>query len=170
MTFAAPELLVAAHDTSAFDCGMPALDEWLKRRALVNQMSGASRTYVVSRETVVVGYYALAAGSVAHAEAPGRMKRNMPDPIPMMVLGRLAVDRSVQGQGLGHGLLKDAVLRVVQAAHIVGVRGILVDAIDETAREFYEKFGFRRSAALPLKVMITLDEAQQALSGSAGRP
>jgi GNAT superfamily N-acetyltransferase len=167
--FSAPELLVAAHDTSAFDCGVHALDEWLKRRALVNQMSGASRTYVISREQVVVGYYALAAGGVAHAEAPGRMRRNMPDPIPMMVLGRLAIDRSIQAQGLGHGLLKDAVLRVVQAAHIVGVRGVLVDAIDETARAFYEKYGFRRSAALPLKLMITLEEAQRAVAGSAGR-
>lgn len=169
MTFSAPELLVAAHDTSAFDCGVPPLDEWLKRRALNNQTSGASRTYVVSKQQVVIGYYALAAGSVAHTEAHGRMRRNMPDPIPMMVLGRLAIDRSAQGQGLGHGLLKDAVLRVVQAAHIVGIRGILVDAIDETARTFYEKYGFHRSAAFPLKLMITLEEVQRALSGSAVR-
>lgn len=169
MTFSAPELLVAAHDTSAFDCGVPALDEWLKRRALVNQTSGASRTYVVAREQIVVGYYALAAGNVAHTEAPGRVRRNMPDPIPMMVLGRLAIDRSLQGQGLGHGLLKDVVLRVVQAGHIVGIRGILVDAIDDSACAFYEKYGFRRSAALPLKLMITLEEVQRVLAGSTGR-
>ena len=169
MTFFAPELLGAAHDTSTFDCGVSALDEWLKHRALPNQMSGASRTYVVSREQFVVGYYALAAGNVAHAQAPGRIRRNMPDPIPMMVLGRLAIDRSAQGQGLGHGLLKDAVLRVMQAAHIVGIRGILVDAIDDTARAFYERFGFHRSSAIPLKLMITLEEAQRALSGGGGR-
>jgi GNAT superfamily N-acetyltransferase len=125
---------------------------------------------VVSRDQFVVGYYALAAGNVAHAQAPGSIRRNMPDPIPMMVLGRLAIDRSAQGQGLGHGLLKDAVLRVMQAAHIVGIRGILVDAIDDTARAFYERFGFHRSSAIPLKLMITLEEAQRALSGSAGRP
>jgi GNAT superfamily N-acetyltransferase len=118
----------------------------------------------------VVGYYALAAGSVAHAEAPGRVKRNMPDPVPMIVLGRLAVDRSAQGQGLGYGLLKDAVLRVVQAADIVGVRGILVDAIDDAACAFYEKAGFRRSAAFTLKLMIGLDEAERAISGGRAQP
>jgi predicted N-acetyltransferase YhbS len=91
----------------------------------------------------------------------------MLDPIPMMILGRLAVDRSAQGQGVGHGLLKDAVLRVVQAADIVGVRGILVDAIDDAARAFYEAFGFRRSASLPLKLVITVEEA--VLSISRGR-
>jgi GNAT superfamily N-acetyltransferase len=170
VTLSSPEPLGPAHDVSTFDCGVAALDEWLKRRALANQASGASRTYVVCGDQhAVVGYYALAAGSVAHVDAPGRVKRNMPDPVPMMVLGRLAVDRSAQGRGVGYGLLKDAVLRVVQAADIVGVRGILVDAIDDAACAFDEKFGFRRSAAFPLKLMITLDEAERAISGS-GQP
>jgi predicted N-acetyltransferase YhbS len=169
VTLSAPEPLTAAHDLGAFDCGVATLDEWLKRRALANQASGGSRTYVVCKdEHTVVGYYALAAGSISHAITPGRVKRNMPDPVPMMVLGRLAVDRSAQGQGVGYGLLKDAVLRVVQAADIVGVRGILVDAIDDAARAFYEKFGFRSSAAFALRLMITLDEAKRAISGSAG--
>lgn len=167
MTLWAPEPLTAAHDVSGFDCGIPALDEWLKRRALPNQASRASRTYVVCREQSVVGYYALAAGSVDHVQAPGRIKRNMPDPVPMMVLGRLAIDRSVQGQGLGAALLKDAVLRVVQAAEIAGIRGILVDAIDDAARAFHERFGFHRSATFPLKLMITVDEAQRMLAGPA---
>jgi GNAT superfamily N-acetyltransferase len=169
VTLSAPEPLTAAHDVSAFDCGIPALDDWLKNRALANQAMGASRTYVVCRGETVVGYFALAAGSVAHAPGPGRVKRNMPDPIPMMILGRLAVDRSAQGQGLGYSLLKDAVQRVVQAADIVGVRGILVDAIDDNARSFYEKFGFRRSTAFPLKLMMTVDEAQRALAGGSAR-
>jgi predicted N-acetyltransferase YhbS len=166
----APELLTTAHDVSAFNCGMPALDDWLKQRALANQGAGASRTYVVCRGQIVVGYYALAAGSLEHAEAPGRVKRNMPDPIPMMVLARLAVDRSVQGQRLGKGLLKDAIQRVMQAADIVGVRGILVDAINDTARAFYERHGFRRSTTFPLKVMITLAEAQRMLASNARQP
>lgn len=170
MTLAAPELLTAAHDVSIFDCGTPALDEWLKRRALGNQGSGASRTYVVCRGQAVVGYYALAAGSIAHAEVPGRIRRNMPDPVPMMVLGRLAVDRSVRGQGLGAGLLKDATLRVMQAADIVGIRGILVDAIDDTARSFYERFGFRRSTTFPLKLVITVDEARRMFASSGIQP
>jgi predicted N-acetyltransferase YhbS len=170
VTLGAPELLTAAHNVSAFDCGIAALDEWLIRRALVNQGAGASRTYVVCQGHTVVGYYALAAGSIEHSEAPGRLKRNMPDPIPMMVLARLGVDRSLQGQGLGAALLRDAVLRVMQAADIVGVRGILVDAVDDTARAFYERFGFRRSTAFPLKVMITLGEAQRMLAASGTRP
>jgi GNAT superfamily N-acetyltransferase len=168
VTLSSPEPLGPAHDVSAFDCGVAALDEWLKRRALANQASGGSRTYVVCGDQhAVIGYYALAAGSVAHMDAPGRVKRNMPDPVPMMVLGRLAVDRSAQGRGVGYGLLKDAVLRVVQAADIVGVRGILVDAIDDAACAFYEKLGFRRSAAFALKLMITLDEAKRAISDSS---
>ena len=170
MTLSAPKSLTAAHDVSAFDCGAPSLDEWLKRRALGNQRAGASRTYVVCRGRTVVGYYALAAGSIAHAEAPGRIKRNMPDPVPMMVLGRLAVDRSVKGRGLGAGLLKDAVLRVMQAADIVGIRGILVDAIDDAARAFYERFGFRRSTVFPLKLTIAIDEAQRMMVAGGKQP
>ena len=170
MTLGAPELLTPAHDVGTFDCGIPSLDDWLKRRALVNQSSGASRTYVVCRAKTVVGYYALAAGSIDHVEAPGRLKRNMPDPVPMMVLARLAVDRSVQGLRVGKGLLKDAILRVIQAADIVGIRGILVDAIDDKARAFYERYGFRRSTTFPLKVMITLAEAQRMLALDGKRP
>jgi GNAT superfamily N-acetyltransferase len=170
VTLSAPELLAVGHDVSAFDCGIPALDEWLRRRALANQSSGATRTYIVCRGQAVVGYYALAAGSIEHSEASGRLKRNMPDPVPMMVLARLAVDRSVQGQGLGADLLRDVVLRVMQAAGIVGVRGILVDAIDETARAFYERHGFRRSTTFPLKVMTTLGEAQRMLASIGNQP
>jgi GNAT superfamily N-acetyltransferase len=107
----------------------------------------------------VVGYYTLAAGAVAHAEAPGRLRRNMPDPVPVMVLGRLAVDRTIHGQGVGTGLLRDAVLRTVQAAEIVGIRAILVHAISEAARRFYEKYGFVASPLDPLTVMITVEEA-----------
>ena len=139
----APEHLTKEHDLSAFVSGAPALDDWLKRRALVNEESGASRTYVVCvGDKRVVGYYALANGAVALQAATGRTRRNMPDPIPVMVLGRLAVDRTYQGSGLGQGLLRDGILRTIQAAKIGGIRAILVHAISEEAKRFYERCGF----------------------------
>jgi GNAT superfamily N-acetyltransferase len=120
-------------------------------------MSGASRVYVVATsEYRVVGYYALASGVLAHGAAPGRIKRNMPDPIPMAVLGRLAIDRSMQGQGLGVALLQDAVLRVRQAAGILGIRGMLVHAISEQARAFYERHGFVASVTNPLTLILSV--------------
>src|ERR1700731_3342070 len=112
----APEKLRADHDLSGFDCGEPSLDDWLRRRALNNEASGASRTYVVCAGRKVVGYYTLAAGAIAHTHAPGRIRRNMPNPIPVVILGRLAVDKTSHGKGVGTGLLRDAVLRTLQAA------------------------------------------------------
>jgi len=162
-----PQKLSPDHDLSHFHCGEPILDDWLRRRALANEESGASRTYVVCEGNRVVGYYALAAGAVSHAGAPGRVRRNMPDPVPVMVLGRLAVDESLQGQDIGRGLLRDAVLRVVQAADIAGVRAILVHAISERAKQFYEKQGFIPSPLDPLTLMTTIAEAVQALSGES---
>jgi GNAT superfamily N-acetyltransferase len=154
-----PEKLTAGHDLSEFDSGEPVLDEWLRRRALPNEVSGASRTYVVCVGRKVVGYYAISAGAVAHAHAPGRIRRNMPEPIPVIVLGRLAVDKTAQGQGLGTGLLRDPVLRTLQAAEIAGVRAILVHAISEAARRLYENHGFIASPVDPMTVMITTAEA-----------
>jgi GNAT superfamily N-acetyltransferase len=160
----APEHLTAAHDVSAFDCGMPDMDDWLRKRALANEETGASRTYVVCAGGRVVGYYALASGGVAQAQAPGRVRRNMPDPVPVMILGRLAVDRAWQGHGLGRGLLRDAVLRTLQAAEIGGIRAILVHAISEDAKRFYERYGFRDSPVDPMTLMITVADAEKALS------
>jgi GNAT superfamily N-acetyltransferase len=154
-----PERLSARHDLSGFDSGEPALDDWLRRRAERNKASGASRTYVVCVGRKVVGYYTLAAGAIAHAGAPGRIRRNMPDPVPVIVLGRLAVDKAFHGQGAGTGLLRDAVLRIVQAAEIAGIRAILVHAISEEAKRFYEKYGFVASPVDPLTVMIAVAEA-----------
>jgi GNAT superfamily N-acetyltransferase len=154
-----PERLSAGHDVSEFDSGEPSLNDWLRRRALNNEVSGASRTYVICVNRKVVGYYALSAGAIAHIHAPGRIKRNMPDPIPVVALGRLAVDRTFQGNGLGTGLLRDAVVRTLQASEIAGVRGILVHAISETAKRFYEKYGFVASPVDPMTVMITTAEA-----------
>ncbi|MFQ5745169.1 MAG: GNAT family N-acetyltransferase [Acidobacteriota bacterium] len=160
----APERLSAAHDVSGFDSGEPALDDWLRRRSLQNEASGASRTYVVrAGKQRVVGYYTLAVGAATHEEAPGRVKRNMPEPVPVMVLGRLAVDREFQRQGLGTGLLRDAVLRTVQASEIAGIRAILVHAISDDAKRFYDRYGFIASPIEPLTVMITIAEAAKIL-------
>lgn len=163
MTTSPPVLLESSHDVAGFDCGYPILDNWLERHALANQQRRASRTYVACDGVRVVGYYALAAGAVAHADAPGRVRRNMPDPVPMAILARLAVDRRSQGAGVGIGLLKDAMTRVVHAADLIGIRGLLVDAIDDRARAFYQRFGFVPSPVSPLKLMITIEEVMREL-------
>lgn len=161
--FSAPEKLTASHDVSRFECGEPALDSWLKRRALQNEESDASRTYVLRAGEEIAGYYALATGAIAHAEAAGRVRRNMPDPVPVIVLGRLAIASKFQGRGIGAALLRDAVLRILQAAEIAGIRAILVHAISDQAKHFYEKYGFIPSPADPMTLMITVAEAAKIL-------
>jgi GNAT superfamily N-acetyltransferase len=161
----APGRLRADHDLSEFQCGEPSLDDWLRRRALQNEESGASRTYIVCAGQHVVGYYALAVGAVVHAEAPGRVRRNMPDPVPVMIIGRLAVHQDFHGKKIGPGLLRDAVLRTLQAAEIAGLRAILVHAISDRARQFYEDCGFLPSPMDPMTLMIIVAEAAKALLG-----
>jgi GNAT superfamily N-acetyltransferase len=144
-----PSPLKAEHDFSAFACGEISLDHWLKQRALRNERRGASRTYVVCvdqpRVETVAAYYCLATGSIACELAPGSIRRNMPDPIPVMVLGRLAVDINWQGQGIGKALLRDAILRTIQVSEIVGVKALVVHALSEQAVHFYEEHGFQQS-------------------------
>jgi GNAT superfamily N-acetyltransferase len=164
VTLSAPELLADHHQTVGFSCGVPSLDEWLKRRARGNQASGASRTYVACEADRVVGYYALAAGSVDVANAPGRFRRNMPDPVPVVILGRLAIDVTQRGRGLGRLLVRDAGQRVLQAADVVGIRGILVHAISEEAVQFYQAVGFEPSPLDAMTLMVTLADVQAALS------
>jgi GNAT superfamily N-acetyltransferase len=159
----APQPLAPDHVLDAFDCGATALDDWLKRRARRNEADGASRTFVACVGAYVIGYYSLAAGAVLHAVATGKVRRNMPDPAPVILLGRLAVDRRWQGKGLAADLLADAVLRTLGAAETVGVRAMLVHAISEDARRFYEKHGFRASPIEPMTLMITIDEARRML-------
>jgi GNAT superfamily N-acetyltransferase len=149
-------LLGEAHDLQLFDSGHDSLDEWLRRRARANQVSGASRTYVVCEGERVVGYYCLSSGALAVADAPGTIRRNMPDPVPMAVLGRLAIDRNWQGKGIGSALLQDAVLRTGQAAHIMGIRGLVVHAISNEAKAFYEHYGFMASPANPMTLVLSL--------------
>lgn len=156
MPLSAPARLDDSHDLSRFDCGVAPLDDWLKRRARHNAAQGASHTYIVADADVVVGYYALAAGSVTATSTPGRFRRNMPDPIPVVVLGRLAIDRTWQGRGIGRALFRDAAFRVMQAADIIGVRGMLVHAISEEARDFYLAIGLIESPLSRMTLMATL--------------
>jgi GNAT superfamily N-acetyltransferase len=166
----APEHLTSEHDVSAFDCGVPELNDWLRRRALQNEASRASRTFVVTGGGRVVGYYALATGAVSHAAATGRVRRNMPEPIPVMVLGRLAVDREYQGTGLGPALLKDALLRTLRAAEVAGIRAVLLHAISEEAKRFYLHHGFAKSPVDPMTLMVSLADVEKALSGHPPSP
>jgi GNAT superfamily N-acetyltransferase len=161
--FSAPEKLTASHDVSQFECGESSLDYWLKRRAIQNEEAGASRTYVLRAGPEIAGYYAVATGAISHVEATGRIRRNMPDPVPVIILGRLAIASKFQGCGIGTALLRDAVLRVVQAAEIAGIRAILVHAISDQAKRFYEKHGFVQSPADPMTLMITVAEASRIL-------
>lgn len=159
----APQHLTSEHDVSEFDCGLPELDLWLKRRALQNESSRASRTFVITEGKRVVGYYALATGAVAQAIATGRVRRNMPEPIPVMVLARLAIDRRHQGSGLGSALLRDALLRTLAAAEVAGIRAVLLHAISEEAKRFYLHHGFAESPVEPMTMMVTLADIEKAL-------
>lgn len=163
MTLRAPEPLVATHVLESFDSDEPSLDQWLKRRALKNQASGASRMFVVTQDGSVVGYYALASGAVDIDEASGRFRRNMPDPIPVIVLARLAVDRSWQGKGLARALMRDAGERIAQAADVIGIRGVIAHALNEDAHRFYLALGFEASPLAPMTVMMTLADLRAAL-------
>ena len=160
----APEPLAPDHEFDAFTSGVAPLDDWLKHRARSNEADGASRTFVCCAGQHVVGYYSLAAASLMHSVAIGRVRRNMPDPVPAVLLGRLAIDRNWQGKGLGGDLLRDAILRVVASAKIIGVRALLVHAISEDAKTFYAKHGFRVSPVAAMTPMITIDEAQKLIS------
>ena len=158
-----PEPITADQVFGEFDCGRPVLDGWLVSRALRNEQEGGSRTYVVSDDGMVIGYYCLAAGSVMHRAVPGRIRRNMPEPIPVVLLGRLAVTRSHQGRGIARALVRDAVLRTLQAAEIAGIRALLVHALDEDAAAFYRHLGFVESPIDPLVLMLPLTTARRAL-------
>ena len=158
MNLRAPELLTTDHLVHSFACGESLLDEWLKRRALGNQTSGASKTFVVTNEKKeVMGYYALAAGAVAHQDSTRAVRQHMPDPVPVMVLARLAVDVRAQGMNLGAALLQDALQRCVWVSQHTGVRAMLVHAIHDRARQFYEHYGFKPSPAHPMTLMLRIN-------------
>ncbi len=153
------------HNFDDFDSGVVSLNDWLKRRARRNEGSGASRTYVVcDKKNKVLGYYALASGSVMINEAPKKLRRNMPDPVPVMILGRLAIDLKHQKKGLGRGLLRDAVWRVLQAGEIGGIRAILIHAISDEAKNFYERSGFLQCPFNPMMLMLPIKPINKNLS------
>lgn len=158
-----PEPLAEPHECADFNCGDAALDDWLKRRARANQASGASRTFVVAKDTRVIAYYALASGAISVEAAPGRFRRNMPSPIPVAVLGRSAVDQNWSGRGIGRALFRDAARRVTHAADAIGIRGIVVHAISEQARNFYLALGFDPGPLEPMTLMVTLADIRAAL-------
>lgn len=160
------EPLTGKHDVGRFDCGVhESLNDWLKRYALINQANESTKTYVVHRDSVVVGYYSISAGSVEKQEATPRVARGLANhPVPVAVLTRLAIDKGEQGQGLGKALLKDALLRIRQAASIIGIRAVLVHAIDESAREFYKKFDFEQCPAHDLHLMLLMKDLRAMLA------
>lgn len=151
-----PAPLTAEYALDAFECGEASLDDWLKKRAIKNQASGASRCFVILSNGEVIGYYSLSAGAISHEAAPKTMRRNMPDPLPVLLLGRLAIDRRYHNQGLGRALLRDAMLRAVHIASDTGVFAILVHALSEQAKRFYLSRGFVESPLQPMTLMMTL--------------
>jgi GNAT superfamily N-acetyltransferase len=163
-----PALLAEHHDLNSFDSGEPPLDDWLRKRARGNHASGASRVYVTCNNEGegrrVAGYYALASGSISQELASGSFRRNMPDPVPAVILGRLAVDKNWQGQGAGRSLMHDAALRVIHAADTIGIRGIVVHALSDNARAFYLALGFKESPGQPRTLTITIKELQAAIA------
>lgn len=159
-----PVLLTKDHDRISFDCGVSALNDYLKRCALQNQKKHAARTYVATRGNRIVGYYSLAYGSVSLEEPPQTIKSGLPrHPIPVILLARLAVDSTEQGSGLGAALLKDALLRTIQAAEIAGLRAMLVHAKDNSAKRFYEKFGFEPSPIDAYHLFLRLSDILSSL-------
>ena len=151
-----PAPLSADHVLDGFECGEPSLDDWLRRRALKNQASDASRCFVICDGSAVIGYYSLSAGWINHEAAPKAMRRNMPDPLPVLLLGRLAIDQRYHNQGLGRALLRDAMLRAVTIASNAGVSAIMVHALSEQAKQFYLSRGFVESPLQPMTLMMTL--------------
>lgn len=157
LKLSAPEALTNSHILDEFNCGEAVLDEWLKRRAISNQLSRASRTFVVAdQQGRVYGYYAMAAGAVSHQMAIRSVRQNMPDPVPVMVLARLAVDTRAQGNAIGASMLQDAVNRAVAVSQNAGVKALLVHALHDRAKRFYEHYGFKASSIHEMTLMLVL--------------
>ena len=162
----APEALAAQHDVSRFDCGVPGINAWLQRKARLNESKGGARTYVVCAQDRVIAFYSLAASSVERRRVSSRVGRSMPEPIPVILLGQLAVDVDYQGRGLGSDLLFDAGRRALAAAGVIGARAIVVQALDEQVARFYRRHGFTRlSDHEPLMLILRISELSAAMGG-----
>lgn len=167
MSLSAPEALAVHHALESFDCGRTALNDWLIRHARQAQGSGSARTFVVADDRRVVAYYSLAVGQIDTADVPERVRKGMGQyPIPVILLARLAVDDSYQGQGIGTGLLRDAIRRTLAVAEQVGVRAIMTQPIDEAASRFYQTFGFIRSPTVANYWLLLLKDARRLLEKS----
>jgi len=156
---AAPCPVTTNHDISVFNCGHSSLNQWLLNRAIKNKKGGTSRTFVACNNNTVIGYYSLAVGAVTREEASGKVRRNMPEPVPVMILGRLAVDQQWQGKQIGSGMLRDTILHTLVVAEQAGIRTLVVHAFSDSAKHFYLKCGFHESPLDDMTLMITLNEA-----------
>lgn len=165
-----PVSVTPAHDLADFDCGVPSLDDWLQRRALRNQASGASRCFVVAEGTRVIGSYTLSAGVIERAAVPGRLRRQTPESLPVLLLGRMAVDRRWHNRGIGQGMLRDALLRAVAISTEAGVFAVLVHALSDSARQFYLSRGFVESPLRPMTLMMTLATVRAILQEKSADP
>jgi GNAT superfamily N-acetyltransferase len=162
--FTIPSLISVEHEITSFDCGEPSLNSWLKSRAIKNNISGASRCFVICDKKKVVGYYCLSAGAITRESAPKIMRRNMPDLLPVLVLGRLAIDRKYHNKGLGSALLRDAMIRSVNVAEDAGVFAILIHALSEQAKRFYISRGFGESPLQSMTLFMTIETIRTILS------
>lgn len=158
-----PAPITAGLELEAFDSGEESLNHWLKNRALKNQASGASRCFVVCAGNAVIGYYSLSAGAISRETAPKTLRRNMPDPLPVLLLGRLAIDRRYHNRGIGSALLRDAMLRAVNVGGNAGVFAVLVHALSEQAKQFYVSRGFVESPMQPMTLLMTLPTVRSVL-------
>lgn len=160
VNYSPPQRISQTHILESFDCGEISLNDWLQKRSLKNDLGDASRTYVVCCENTVVAYYSLHLGCIQHSEAVRKIKRNMPNPIPAIVLGRLAVDVNHQGQGLARALIKDMFLRSLQVSDLAGNKAVLVKALNDKVAAFYQSFGFVPSKTDPLLLMKAISEVR----------
>ena len=158
-----PSSITADQELTIFDSGELSLNEWLIKRALKNQATGASRCFVVCSGTDVIGYYSLSAGAISHEAAPKTMRRNMPNPLPVILLGRLAVDKRYHNMGIGQALLRDAMMRAVNVSGDAGVFAILVHALTDQAKQFYLSRGFVESPIQPMTLMMTIETVRSIL-------
>jgi len=164
-----PQPLGAHHDVSRFDSGAESLDAWLKSKSRLNEAKGGARTYVVCEGERVIAFYSLAAGSVERRRVSSRVGRSMPEPIPVILLGQLAADIDYQGRGLGGDLIVDASRRALAAADLIGARALITQALDERARNFYQRFGFRAfSDREPLMLLLRISELRNVFGGKGG--
>ena len=165
-SFSRPRPVTSQDDVSTFSCGKQTLDNWLNLRAIKNEAAGNSRTFIsIERETgVIAGYCCLNSHSITREEMPGSIRRNAPDPIPVILIGRLAVDSRFTGRGLGYSLLRDALTKGVEAANLVGSRALVVDALDDEAVGFYAKFGFKLMPGSARALYLTMEDARATIA------